>query len=511
MAQDKAIVVGAGPGGLATAMLLAAKGMQVEVFERLGHVGGRTSVMDIDGFRFDRGPTFFLFPEILRDIFAACGRSLDDEVELIKLDPNYRLIFESGGHIDASSNLEQMKHEVAKLNVSDAEAVEAYLSDNRSKLEAFRPFLERPFLSHKDMVKVLPLLPILRPWSSVDSDLKRHFSDPRVRLGFSFQSKYLGMSPFVCPSLFTILAFIEQEYGVFHPKGGCGAVTQAMARVARDMGVQIHLNHSVEEVTIKNGRATGIKTQSGEHHCDALVINADFARAMETLVPDSARRRWTNRKLERKRYSCSTFMLYLGIEGEISEVPHHTIFLAEGYDQYLRDIEKNFRLSENPSFYVQNPCVTDPSMAPERHSALYVLVPVPHMHHSINWESCSPAFRLQTLNQLETQLGIADLKKRIRVERSFTPADWAADMNLYRGATFSLAHNLTQMLSFRPRNRFEDIDGIYLAGGGTHPGSGLPVIFQSAQITSDLVLAERGVAGTYAGESKPFDSIRRSA
>lgn len=510
MAQDKAIVVGAGPGGLATAMLLAAKGMRVDVYDRLDHVGGRTSVMDIDGFRFDRGPTFFLFPEILRDIFAECGRSLDDEVDLVRLDPNYRLIFESGGHIDASSDLEQMKAEVAKLNENDAQAVEAYLSDNRDKLEAFRPFLEKPFLTHMDMVKVLPLLPILRPWSSVDSDLRRHFSDPRVRLGFSFQSKYLGMSPFVCPSLFTILAYIEQEYGVFHPIGGCGAVTEAMARVARDLGVEIHLGHEVEEVMIENGRATGIRTESGVHSCDALVINADFARAMETLVPDSARRRWTNKKLARKRYSCSTFMLYLGIEGDVSEVPHHTVFLAEGYDQHLQDIEKNFQLSENPSFYVQNPCVTDPSMAPEGHSALYVLVPVPHLHHTIDWETASPAFRLQTLNQLETQLGIPNLKQRIRVERTFTPADWAADLNLYKGATFSLAHNLTQMLSFRPRNRFEDIDGVYLAGGGTHPGSGLPVIFQSAQITSDLVLAECGAADTYA-KDKSFDSMRRSA
>ncbi len=487
--KNNAIIIGAGPGGLATAMLLASRGVEVDLYERADQVGGRTSIMDIDGFKFDRGPTFFLFPEVLEGIFEECGRSLHEEVDLIRLDPNYRLVFEQGGFIDAACDIEKTQAEVAKISPEDANGLERYVAENRDKLEAFRPILEQPFLSHMDVLKLplASLMPLLRPWNSVDKDLKRYFSDPRIRLAFSFQSKYLGMSPFRCPSLFTILAFLEYEYGVFHPVGGCGAVTEAMARVAREMGVRIHLDTPVRRVIMDGKRATGILTDNGEHSADALVINADFARAMESLVPNHVRKRWTDKKLEKKKYSCSTFMMYLGIEGHYDDLAHHTIYLAEGYEQHLQDIEKNYRLTENPSFYVQNPCITDPSMAPDGHSTLYVLVPVPHMHESIDWGTAQARFREQTLDQLEQRLGLEGLRERVRVEHCITPRDWEGEMNLYRGATFSLAHGLDQMLSLRPRNRFEDLEGVYLTGGGTHPGSGLPVIFQSAQITADLM------------------------
>ncbi|MEM9305064.1 MAG: phytoene desaturase family protein, partial [Pseudomonadota bacterium] len=264
-------VVGAGPGGLASAMLLAAEGFDVEVFEKRGHVGGRTSVMDLDGYRFDRGPTFFLYPQILEQVFARCGRSLHDEIELIRLDPNYRLVFEEGGVIDATSDVERMRAQLAEINPADAAALDGYLRANRDKLEAFRPILERPFLSHLDLLS-LPLDQVLPLRRSVDDDLKRHFSDQRVRLGFSFQSKYLGMSPFRCPSLFTILAFLEYEHGVFHPAGGCGAVTEAMARVAREMGVRIHLNRPIRQVELEGRRAVGVWTDEGLHRADAHVI-----------------------------------------------------------------------------------------------------------------------------------------------------------------------------------------------------------------------------------------------
>lgn len=494
MKRQKIIVIGAGPGGLATSMLLAAQGLEVEVFESRDQVGGRTSILEREGFKFDRGPTFFLYPEILERIFEACGASLHDEVELIRLDPNYRLLFESGEEINATSDIDRMREEIARLNPDDAKALDRYVADNTKKLETFKPFLEQPFNSHLDALK-LPLfrvMPQLRPWTSVDGDLKRYFSDKRVRLGFSFQSKYLGMSPFRCPSLFTILAFLEYQYGVFHPKGGCGAVSEAMARVARRMGVKIHLSEPVREVLLEGRRAVGIRTDTGKHHADRLVINADFAHAMKNLVSNGARRKWSDQKLKKKKYSCSTFMLYLGIEGEVPHVAHHNVFLAEGYEDHLKDIETRYQLTENPSFYVQNPCVTDPSMAPPGCSSLYVLVPVPHLHDNIDWPTVRQSFRDSTVARIEKHLGIENLNERIKVEEICTPEDWGASFQLYRGATFSLAHSINQMLSFRPRNRFDDIEGVYLTGGGTHPGSGLPVIFQSAEIASRLIAEDLG-------------------
>src|SRR5262249_43140054 len=196
-------------------------------------------------------------------------------------------------------------------------------------------------------------------WLSLAHGLRRSCTAPRVRLAFSFQSKSLGMSPFNCPSLFSILSFLEYEHGVFHPVGGCGAVSEAMARVARDLGAEIHLNEGVEEILFEGRRAVGVRTRAGEYRADALVINADFARAMTRLVPDHLRRRWTDRKLAAKRFSCSTFMLYLGIEGRYDDLAHHTIYMADDYARNLREIETEHVLSEDPSFYVQNACVTD--------------------------------------------------------------------------------------------------------------------------------------------------------
>ncbi len=498
-AQRRVGIVGAGPGGLAAAMLLAQAGADVTVFERHGVVGGRSATIEAPSaagtFRFDMGPTFFLYPRVLADIFAACGRDLDREVELIRLDPQYHLVFEAGGEIQATGDMARLAQEVARLAPADAAALPRFMADNRAKLAAFKPILEMPFNGPRDLFRkdLLKSLKLMRPHRTVDSDLATYFSDERVRLAFSFQSKYLGMSPFRCPSLFTILSFMEYEFGVFHPRGGCGAVMTTMERIARDMGVQFRMAEPVQEILFEGRRATGVRTAEATDRFDALVINADFAQAMSTLVPDRLRRRWTDRKLATKKYSCSTFMLYLGIEGELPDLSHHTIYLSKNYRRNVRDIEEGLVPPGEPSLYVQNVCVTDPAMAPRGHSTLYVLVPVGNrVGAGIDWEAERAGYRAATLKRLE-KLGIHDIEKRIVFERMTTPTDWEADLNVYRGATFNLAHSLQQMLHFRPRNRFEDLDGVYLVGGGTHPGSGLPVIFESARITSRLLADDLGL------------------
>jgi phytoene desaturase len=493
-ATKQVVIVGAGPGGLATAMLLAAAGFRVKLLERRDRVGGRTSALLGQGYRFDLGPTFFLYPRVLEAIYRAAGRELRREIELVRLDPQYHLVFGGGGELKATGEVPRMQAQIARLSPHDAAQFPRFLAENRVKMDRFRPILESPFLKWTDLLSphLARVLPNLRPFASLDAELRRYFHDPRVRLAMTFQSKYLGMSPFQCPSLFSILSFIEYEFGVFHPMGGCSAVTESMADIARELGVSISLDDEVREIRFRGRRAVGVRSRSGYHECDALVINADFARAMTRLVPDSLRRRWSDRKIAKKRFSCSTFMLYLGVEGRFEDLAHHTIHLAEDYLKNLDEIEKRHVLSDNPSFYVQNACVTDPGLAPRGCSTLYVLLPVTHQHPNVDWKREAPGFRRLALRQL-ARIGIHDIESRIRFEHMVTPADWDQQHEIHLGATFNLAHTLRQMLHLRPRNRFEDLESVYLVGGGTHPGSGLPVIFESARITSRLIGQDYGI------------------
>ncbi len=488
------VIVGAGPGGLASAMLLARSGVRVTVVEKHNRVGGRTATLAQGAYKFDIGPTFFLYPRVLKEIFADAGFDLDREVPMTRLDPQYRLIFGSGGKIDATPDVQRMEREIAAISPYDAEQFRGFLTRNRQKLASFLPFLESPFESWTDLLKpeMLKLLPLLKPWASLDGDLRTHFKDERIRLGFSFQSKYLGMSPFRCPSLFSILSFLEYEHGVFHPTGGCGAVTSTMARLCREMGVEILLNEPVEEMLVEDGEARGVRTSQRTLKADSVVVNADFADAMRKLLPGKHRNRWTDKRIEGKRFSCSTFMMYLGIEGRYDDVAHHTIYLAKDYKQNLKDIENLHQLSAEPSFYVQNASITDPTLAPRGHSTLYVLLPVTHEVGDISWARETDRFRSLALQQIE-KIGITDLQGRIRTEKIITPTGWREEFDLHKGATFSMAHSLSQMLHLRPHNRFEDVRGMYLVGGGTHPGSGLPVIFQSARISSRLLLEDLGI------------------
>jgi phytoene desaturase len=489
----RVIIIGAGPGGLAVALLLAKAGARVTVVERRAQVGGRTAIWEQQGFRFDVGPTFFLYPKILAEIFAAVGADLQQEVRLVRLDPQYRLVFGAGGDLLATPDLERMEHAIAALAPRDAPMLRRFLADNRHKFAQFKPCLQSPWHGWRDLLtmRMLRLLPLLRPWRSLGRELAAYFSDPRLQIAFSFQSKYLGMSPFQCPSLFSILSFLEYEYGVFHPVGGCGAVTAAMARLARRLGVEIALQEPVENLVFRGRRAIGVRTRSGTAYVDAVIVNADFARSMQRLVPNSLRRRWTDEKIARKRFSCSTFMLYLGIDGRYDHIPHHNIYLAQDYRRNLDDITRRHVLSEDPSFYVQNACVTDRSLAPNGKSTLYVLVPVTHRHANVDWSLERDRYRALALRHL-TRIGINDVERRICYERVVTPDDWEEQYEVHLGATFNLAHSLNQMLLWRPHNRFEDLEGVYLVGGGTHPGSGLPVIFESARITARLLLQDFG-------------------
>jgi phytoene desaturase len=491
-------VIGAGPGGLAAAMLLAATGAKVTLFERDGVVGGRTRTWTTpDGYSFDLGPTFFLYPRILKEIFSQCGADLEAEIEMRRLDPQYRLIFEAAGGataLDCSSDMERMEAELTKFAPADAKGLRSFMAENRKKLAAFRPVLERAFEGPLDMVKwdMIRALPQLKPWTTVDRDLAHHFRDPRVRLAFSFQTKYLGMSPFRCPSLFTILSYLEYDHGIFHPIGGCGTVSRAMARVAERLGVDFRLNTPIERIAFEGKRARGVEAGGTRHDTDAVVVNADFAHAMPKLIPDHLRPGWSDAKIRKARYSCSTFMLYLGLDRPLPELAHHTVLLSETYRENIAEIEGG-TIPEVPSMYVQHAGATDSTMAPAGHSALYVLVPVPNLIKQPDWPAQAARYREVALDRLRA-LGLPDLRPHIRYEKIVAPQDWERDYAVGFGATFNLSHELPQMLYWRPANRFRDVQGVYLVGGGTHPGSGLPVIYEGARITTGLIANDLGLA-----------------
>jgi phytoene desaturase len=510
-------VIGAGPGGLASAMLLAASGFRVTVYEAHDTVGGRTRRIELGDYRFDCGPTFFMMPYVLEEIFAATGRRLSDYAQLKRLDPMYRLLIgQPTGDplvIDATQDIARMTRQLAAIEPNDGPAFERFLRDNRRKLEAMTPILRAPIRGLGDLMNVGSLRAglALRPWQSLHDHLKGYFRHDGVRLAMSFQSKYLGMSPFECPELFSILPFIEYEYGVWHPIGGCNALVRAMADACTEMGAEVRCGVPVERILFDRHRACGVVVDGTEHRHDHVVVNADAAWALKNLVPEELRpRTLKDAALDARKYSCSTFMMYLGVEGTI-DLPHHTIYTSRSYVENLKDIAERGTLSQDPSTYLCNPSRIDPTLAPAGHSSLYVLVPTPNDKPgdcNVDWHWAKGDLRERALQQIEQVFGITDIRARIRAERLVTPADWK-DERIAHGATFNMAHNLGQMLHRRPHHRLQGFDNLWMVGGGTHPGSGLPVIFLSSEITTKLLCAEEGVPSPF-DHAPPTAPVRPS-
>jgi phytoene desaturase len=519
-ASPSVAIIGAGPGGLASAVLLASSGFDVTVYEAAPRIGGRTTQVSAGEYKFDCGPTFFMMPYVLDEIFAAAGKRLRDYVDLRRLDPMYRLILgnqrseseRAGGPkhftVDATQDIAEMSRRIAAINPRDGANFARFIDDNRYKLRHSEPILRNKMSSPLDLFgpatwrDTLKVGPVLAPHLSVHDLLGRYFSDPHVKLAVSFQSKYLGMSPFECPSLFTILPFIEYEWGVWHPRGGCHALMLAMADVATRLGVEIVTNAKVDGLrfvdTANGPRATAVETGGRVIAHDHVVVNADATWALKNLLPASAVEHarvhggeYGQPHLDSRRYSCSTAMLYLGVKGRV-ELPHHTIYVSEKYRENLEDIVENGRLSDDPSLYVCNPSRLDPTLAPKGDSALYVLMPTPNCRCQVDWRAKAGEIRESMLDQMEARFGLDDIRDRIVAETALTPRDWA-EGRINFGATFNRAHNLGQMLHLRPQNKLKGFDNMYLVGGGTHPGSGLPTIFLSAMISCRMVCEELGL------------------
>ncbi|HSI67899.1 MAG TPA: phytoene desaturase family protein [Planococcus sp. (in: firmicutes)] len=491
---SRIIVIGAGPGGLAAAMLLAGKGFKVDVYEKQDKVGGRNAELRIGDFVFDTGPTFLSMIHIVEEIFTAVGKNLHDYMEAIELEPMYELIFEDQKMI-MTRNQKKMRAQIDENFAGDGEGYMRFMKDSAKKLEVLSPILQSRMDRFVHMIQpnVLKALPELEINKTLYDVLSRYFKDERLRMGFAFQSKYLGMSPWECPGAFTILSYMEHAYGIYHPIGGVNQLSQAMAKAFTELGGTIHTGNGVDQLIIEGRSVKGVALQDGtEEFADEVVINGDFAHVMTHLVKPGILKKYTPEKLEKKKYSCSTFMLYLGLDKKY-DLSHHTIVFSKDYKKNVEEITKSRTLSADPSIYIQNASVTDPTLAPEGKSALYILAPVPNNFSDIGWENEQQQFRELVLDIIEEKTEFKGLRDHIEVEKVLTPMGWQEDYSVYRGATFNLGHQLTQMMVFRPHNKFEELDHCWLVGGGTHPGSGLPTILESARITSNGILEENGI------------------
>ncbi len=486
--KKRVIVIGAGPGGLTAAMLLASKGHSVTVYEKQSYIGGRTSGFERDGYRFDRGPTFLNMPHILEEMFEESGRNVHDYLNLIEVDPMYELKFEDVSFYPTRDQ-DEMVRRIEQTFPGDGEGYRRFMKEEKEKFEALMPILQNKHDSLLDygrwrFVKALPKLTVT---DSVYKRLSQYFRDERLRLSFTFQAKYLGMSPWECPGAFTILSYMEHAYGIFHPIGGLNQIPEAMAKVVIEEGGEVHTNKGVKQLLLEGKTVKGVELEDGSvDYAEEVIINADFAHAVNHLIPSGSVKKYTPEKMEQKKYSCSAFMLYLGVDKKY-DLPHHSIIFSSDYKKNVEELTKQKILSEDPSIYVQNASVTDDTLAPNGKSSIYILAPVPNNFSLVDWEERKGDFRRLVLDQLEQRTGFKNIERHIEVEEMYTPTDWEMDLSVYKGATFNLAHNLPQMMYFRPPNQFKELDHCWLVGGGTHPGSGLPTIMESARITSRML------------------------
>lgn len=493
--KKKVIIAGAGPGGLTAGMLLAHNGYEVEIFEKKDKIGGRNGQLALGDFTFDIGPTFLMLPQVLYDIFKFTGRNADDYLDLKEIEPLYRLRFEGKYDFFPSRDEGFMQEQIKRLFAGDEKGYIKFLKKEKKKFERLYHCLQLPYHSKFHFLRAtfLKAIPKLDLTMSLYSRLSSYFKFEPMKVSMTFQSKYLGMSPWNCPGAFSIISYIEHSRGIFHPIGGLNKISEAMAKVISEEGGNIRLSTEVAEIIVENGSAKGVILKNGEKkYANYIIINQDFANAMTHIVNKKDRKKYTDKKLESMDYSCSTFMLYLGLDKKY-DISHHNIIFADNYKKNVQEISDLKVLSEDPSFYIQNASVTDPTLAPEGKSALYVLVPVPNNFSKIDWEKEKERFRSLIIGKIMQKTELKDLDKHIIAEKVITPAEWENEYNVYKGATFNLSHKLTQMLYFRPHNKFEEFSNCFLTGGGTHPGSGLPTIYESARISSNIILQDGGM------------------
>jgi phytoene desaturase len=487
-----AVVIGAGLGGLAAAMRLGAKGYRVEVIDRLDMPGGRGSCLHRDGHRFDLGPTIVTVPQVFEELWAACGRDFHDDVDLRPMDPFYEIRFPDGSNFKANGSTEHMRSEVARLSPGDLKGYDKFLKDSEARYSfGFEDLGRRSMHKLLDLIKVLPTFAMMRADRSVYAHAAKRVKDERLRMALSFHPLFIGGDPFRVTSMYILVSHLEKEFGVHYAMGGVAAIAKAMAGVVQGLGGALSYGQEVSEVMVRDGRAAGVKLASGRMiPADVVVSNADAGHTYSHLVKQP-KKRWTDRKLDKSRWSMGLFVWYFGTKGtrgDWADVGHHTILNGPRYKGLIDDIFINGKLADDMSLYVHRPTVTDPSAAPDGDDTFYVLSPVPHLGHAdaVDWDSECESYRKKVEKVLQERL-LPGFKDKITASEIFTPNDFRDRYLSPHGSGFSIEPRIFQSAWFRPHNVSEELPGLYLVGAGTHPGAGLPGVISSAEVLGKLV------------------------
>ncbi len=495
--------IGAGLGGLAAGIRLAAQGHHFTLIEKLDKPGGRAYAFQQDGFTFDAGPTIITAPWMLQELFAFAGERMEDHVHLVRLDPFYQVRFEDGSVFRYSGDEAALEAEVHRFDPAGVSGYRRFSGAADATFRRAMPLIDQPFHRFSDMLRVLPDLVRVRADRSVAALAARHFRDPRLQQVFSFHPLLIGGNPFETPAIYALIHALEKRWGVWLAMGGMGALVQALARLFVELGGELLLEREVVGITLDAARkrATGVSLTSGEQlRADVVVSNADVATTYLDMVPGSARRVNTDARVRRRRYSMSVFVLYFGTDRRYEHMAHHEILMGPRYRGLLDDVFRGEHLPRDFSLYLHHPSATDRSLAPDGCDTWYVLAPVPNLAANIDWQREAPAYRDRIVAYLEARY-LPGLSKHIVTERCVDPRYFRDTLNSYRGAAFSLAPVLAQSAWFRPHNVSEDVRNLYLVGAGTHPGPGIPGVLSSGKIVADLI----GRAETI--QAQPLDVV----
>jgi phytoene desaturase len=483
-----AVIVGAGLGGLAAAIRLGARGYRVTVLDRLAVPGGRATVFKQDGFTFDAGPTIITAPFVLEELWQFAGRDFHDDVKLQALDPFYVIRFDDGSTFTCRADVAAMRAEVARISPGDVAGYDNFMRESEAIYKiGFEQLGHVPFPSIGSMAAILPDLLKLKAWRSVHAHVASHVRHPKLRMALSFHPLFVGGNPFRATSVYSMIAYLERQFGVHCAIGGTGAIVQAMVNLIESQGGQVICDADVVEITTDNGRATGVRLASGKHiKSDIVVSNACAAHTYTKLIAGGAQKRWTKRKLARARHSMSLFVWYFGTNKKFETVPHHTILMGPRYRELIEDIFENKTLADDMSLYLHRPTATDASLAPEGCDSFYVLSPVPNQDSGINWTEIAETYRQQIANRLDATI-MPGFDKHVVTQRIMTPLNFEHDLLSYKGAAFGLEPVLTQSAWFRPHNKSEEFENLFLVGASTHPGAGVPGVISTARVL-DLVV-----------------------
>jgi phytoene desaturase len=487
--KKKIVVIGGGFGGLAAANRLAAKGHDVTLIDKRDKPGGRGYQYEINGFKFDGGPTVLTAPYIFEEIFQAAGKKSEDYFELLPLDPFYRLFDDKGNSFDYCHGYEDMLSEIEKWKAGDVKGYEKFVGESRKIFNLFHPYTDQPFLEFRKMLKIMPGVMKLHGYLSTHLFVSRFIKNDHLRRFFSFHPLLVGGSPFETPALYTLIVQFEKEWGVHYARGGTGAVVSGLGRLFTDLGGETRLNTEVREILVKDRKVTGVLLEDGsEVNADIIVCNGDVAYSYRNLIDSVHRRKYTDRRIDRMKYSMSLVVIYFGTKRRYldSGLAHHNIIFSRRYKGLLKDIVHGDKLPEDFSLYLHMPTITDPSIAPEGCESFYVLSLVPTLRANINWQDEIEPYKQKIYQYLEAHY-LPDLRSNIIAEHHIDPVHFRDTLNSHLGAAFSLRPSLLQSGYFRPHNRSEEFDNLYFVGAGTHPGAGVPAVLSSGKIAAELI------------------------